>query len=73
VAVARAFVGDTPILLADEPTGNLDQVTAGRIMDLMVNLHQEVGNTIVMITHDSDTAQKAQHQYILHDHTIIPG
>lgn len=71
VAIARAFVAKTPILLADEPTWNLDQHTAKRIMTLMTELHKEVWNTIIMITHDSDTAHVATKQYILHDNVVV--
>ena len=70
VALARAFVAELPVLLADEPTGNLDQATASRIMELMASLHQEVNNTIIMITHDQAITRYAHHQYILQDHTI---
>lgn len=71
VAVARAFVAKTPILLADEPTGNLDQATAQQIMNLMKSLHQEVENTIVMITHDRDIAEYANELYFLQNYTVI--
>ena len=70
VAVARAFVGATPILLADEPTGNLDINTAREIMNLMQSLQQEVWNTIVMITHDQAIANYATQHYTLIDTTL---
>jgi putative ABC transport system ATP-binding protein len=72
VAVARAFVWNTPILLADEPTGNLDQKTAHVIMDLMTQLHKQVNNTIVMITHDKDIASYADTTYQFQDHALFP-
>lgn len=65
IAIARAFVADVPYLLADEPTGNLDEVNARKIMDLINVLHQETQNTIVMITHDSDIANNADTIYRL--------
>ena len=65
VAIARAFVADVEYLLADEPTGNLDEGNANRIMDLIDTLHQETGNTIVMITHDRDIASRADRVYRL--------
>ena len=65
MAIARAFVADVPYLLADEPTGNLDEGNANRIMDLIDTLHQETGNTIVMITHDRDVASRADRVYRL--------
>lgn len=52
VAIARAFVSRVPYLFADEPTGNLDERNAERIMELIRTLHEETGNTIIMITHD---------------------
>jgi len=62
VAVARALVNDPSILLADEPTGNLDSVTGNEIMGLFERLHQQ-GNTIVLVTHENDIA--------LHAHRVI--
>lgn len=59
VAIARALVTEPSILLADEPTGSLDQKTGGQIMDLFEELHDE-GKTIITITHDSQIAQHAQ-------------
>ncbi len=59
VAIARAIVGKPPIILADEPTGNLDQKTGAEVMSLLQELHQE-GKTIVLITHDQKVAASAQ-------------
>lgn len=70
VALARAFVAKTPILLADEPTWNLDQKTASTIMKLMRSLHDEVWNTIIMITHDQKIAQYADATYSLQEFTF---
>lgn len=52
VAIARAFAGEPRILFADEPTGNLDQKTAGQIIDLLFRLNHERGTTLVLVTHD---------------------
>jgi putative ABC transport system ATP-binding protein len=59
VAIARAIVTDPTILVADEPTGDLDRVSAGEILDLMDRLNSESGKTIIMVTHDPRAAEKA--------------
>jgi putative ABC transport system ATP-binding protein len=70
VAVARALAGSPSILLADEPTGNLDSVNAGAVMDLLRELHQE-GATICMVTHDPRFTQYAERTVHLLDGKII--
>jgi putative ABC transport system ATP-binding protein len=59
VAIARAIVADPRVLVADEPTGDLDSRSAGEILDLMQALNQEFGKTIVMVTHDPRAADRA--------------
>jgi putative ABC transport system ATP-binding protein len=59
VAIARAIVTDPYLLVADEPTGDLDRVTAGEILDLLEQLNREFRKTIVMVTHDPLAAQRA--------------
>ncbi|WP_030313768.1 ABC transporter ATP-binding protein [Streptomyces sp. NRRL B-3229] len=66
VAIARAVVSAPDILLCDEPTGNLDSVTAGTVMDLLAELNQ-AGVTIVVITHDPAVAQRARRQVTMLD------
>lgn len=56
VAIARAFVNDAPVILADEPTGNLDTRTSKEIMELFVRLNKESNITIVLVTHENDIA-----------------
>ena len=59
VAIARAVVSDPSILVADEPTGDLDRVSAGEILNLMGRLNREFNKTIIMVTHDPRAAEKA--------------
>jgi putative ABC transport system ATP-binding protein len=60
VAIARAIVTDPRILVADEPTGDLDATSAAAVMDLLARLHQELGKTLIMVTHDPKTAARAE-------------
>jgi len=60
VAIARALVKDPPLILADEPTGNLDSHTGEEIMSILTELHREQNNTLVMITHEADIAHHCQ-------------
>ena len=57
VAIARAIVNDAPIILADEPTGNLDTKTSQEIMELFVKLNEEANKTIILVTHEHDIAE----------------
>ncbi|HIU20440.1 MAG TPA: ABC transporter ATP-binding protein [Candidatus Limiplasma stercoravium] len=72
VAIARALVTNPAILLADEPTGALDQRTGGQVMDLFSRLHQE-GRTLVMITHDPHIARRASRLMRLLDGELSEG
>ncbi len=69
VAIARALVNDPSIILADEPTGNLDSVTGAEIMDLMADLHSR-GNTLIVVTHESSVARHADRIIYLYDGRI---
>lgn len=62
VALARAFVVRPDILMADEPTGSLDHATGLAVMDLMFELNREIGTTLVLVTHDSQIAQRCHSQ-----------
>jgi putative ABC transport system ATP-binding protein len=59
VAIARALVSDPKIMICDEPTGDLDRVTADEILDLLQNLNEQLGTTIIMVTHDPLAARYA--------------
>jgi putative ABC transport system ATP-binding protein len=60
VAIARALITDPTILVADEPTGDLDRVSAGEVLDLMGRLNEELGKTVIMVTHDPRAAARAK-------------
>jgi len=60
VAIARAVVTDPTILVADEPTGDLDRASAAEILDLMERLNTQLGKTVIMVTHDPRAAEKAR-------------
>jgi putative ABC transport system ATP-binding protein len=67
VAVARAFACRPPILLADEPTGNLDSSTGAHIIQLLLSLHRDYGTTLVLVTHDAGLASSMQRVLSLRD------
>jgi putative ABC transport system ATP-binding protein len=69
VAIARALVNDPSILLADEPTGNLDSVTSEEIMKVFASLHG-AGQTVIMVTHEPDIAAHAERAVVLRDGRI---
>jgi putative ABC transport system ATP-binding protein len=67
VALARALSNEPPILLADEPTGNLDSANGRHILELIVGIHERRGTTIVLVTHDQSLAAMMQAQIVLRD------
>ncbi|HEX4266937.1 MAG TPA: ABC transporter ATP-binding protein [Steroidobacteraceae bacterium] len=70
VAIARAIAGDPALILADEPTGNLDSLMARQVMDLLEQIN-EMGTTIVLVTHDPELARRAQRNIHVVDGVVI--
>ncbi|MEG3639047.1 ABC transporter ATP-binding protein [Magnetococcus sp. PR-3] len=73
VAIARALVGEPKLLLADEPTGNLDTHTSDAIYDLLMALNQEQDLTLLMVTHNPDLAARMGRRLRMQDGTIVDG
>jgi putative ABC transport system ATP-binding protein len=71
VALARALANDPPIVLADEPTGNLDTKNGRHIMDLLHGIHQTRGTTVVLVTHDGELAAQADARLVLRDGRVV--
>ena len=71
VALARAFVTNPPIVLADEPTGNLDSRNGAMVLEVLLKLNRERGTTLVMVTHDDQIASKAARRIALIDGRIV--
>lgn len=71
IAIARAFANQPKIMLADEPTGNLDSKNGSHIFDLMTQLHKQNNVTLVLVTHDQHLAEMAQRQVILKDGQVL--
>ena len=73
VAIARALINHPPILFADEPTGNLDSKTERIVIDLLKNLAEKYGTSILMVTHNEDLVKDADHVIRLEDGEIVNG
>jgi putative ABC transport system ATP-binding protein len=71
VALARAFMCKPPILMADEPTGNLDSVNGTLVLDLLISLNQREGTTLVLVTHDRTLAARADRTVTLSDGRVV--
>ena len=71
VALARAFALRPPILLADEPTGNLDSATGAAVLELLLSLNREQGTTMVLVTHEQPLAERADRRIVLRDGLIV--
>lgn len=69
-AVARALVSQPKIVFADEPTGNLDEQNAKQVMQLLLDLRQQVGSALVVVTHDAALAEMADRVITMHDGMI---
>ena len=73
VAIARAFASDPTVLFADEPTGNLDTQTGERICQLLFDLNQEFGTTLIMVTHDLQLAARCSRTIAISGGQIVPS
>jgi len=72
VAIARSLINDPEVILADEPTGNLDEETAGEILKLLLALAREAGKTMIIATHSNEIMQYADMVYSVHNGKLIP-
>ncbi len=73
VALARALANNPPIVLADEPTGNLDSTNGRHIMELLKGIHQSRGTTLVLVTHDAELAGQADTKLVMRDGRVVEG
>jgi putative ABC transport system ATP-binding protein len=71
VALARAFMAKPPILMADEPTGNLDSVNGAHVLDLLISLNQREGTTLILVTHDVSLTARADRIVTLRDGLVV--
>lgn len=73
VAIARALVGEPIVILADEPTGDLDSATAKEIIQLMADLNHQIGTTFIIATHNQNACKVASHSYEMRDGLLSLG
>src|SRR5206468_6900744 len=73
VAIARALINEPPLLLADEPTGNLDSRTSREILEMFQRLNEDDGITIILVTHDAAVAAAAKRTIHIKDGLIVTG
>ncbi len=73
VAIARSLANGPSVLLADEPTGNLDSDNALQVMELLLQLHQDIGMTLVLVTHDLTIAERATRTICMKDGRVVPS
>jgi putative ABC transport system ATP-binding protein len=71
VALARAFMSKPPVLMADEPTGNLDSVNGKLVLELLLSLNQREGTTLILVTHDQTLAARADRIISLQDGKVV--
>jgi putative ABC transport system ATP-binding protein len=71
VALARAFVVEPPIVMADEPTGNLDSANGKLVLDLLLDRNKKAGTTLVLVTHDPEVASRADRKIVLKDGMVV--
>ena len=71
VALARAFVIEPPIVMADEPTGNLDSANGRLVLDLLLERNKKAGTTLVLVTHDAEIASRADRKIVLKDGIVV--
>jgi putative ABC transport system ATP-binding protein len=71
VALARAFIVDPPIVMADEPTGNLDSINGQKVLELLLNRNRDAGTTLVLVTHDPQVAALAHRTIVIKDGMVV--
>jgi putative ABC transport system ATP-binding protein len=71
VALARAFVAEPPLVMADEPTGNLDSTNGRLVLDLLLERNRKAGTTLVLVTHDPEVASRADRKIVLKDGRVV--